>query len=72
MSELEEGLDNLMDSLKSMVGQQEIILDPADSIDADLNKLIKDHIYGLLMEKSLTEAELGLLSALLQTVRIKL
>lgn len=62
-------LEELFGSLEGMKQLPDASLFPKDSNEVLLNKLINDHIYGLLSLDSLTSQQVALLQALLQTKR---
>lgn len=59
--------DNLMRSLTTIQQKDVAITAALDSKDVDLDKIINDHIYGLLSLDELSASQVDLLSALLGT-----
>lgn len=59
--------NEIFDSLGEVISKDTTKLVPKDSCGIDLADLIDDHVYGLLSEDSLTNQQITLLSALLQT-----
>lgn len=59
-------LDNMFDSITDMTKGGTAVLTPKDSTAIDIDRLIKDNIYGLLSEKELNLEQISLLTALLQ------
>jgi hypothetical protein len=58
-------LDDLFGSLSGLMPRDVVTLVPKDSNIGGLNKLIEDHIYGLLSQSELTTQQVALLAALL-------
>lgn len=62
-------LDDLFQSLGGMAAQGVVKLSPKNSEEVVLNKVINDHIYGLLTLEELSPSQISLLAALLQVRR---
>ncbi len=60
-------LGGIFDSFSNMVKDNVALTVPLDSIGVDMNRLINDHIYGLLSLDELNTQQIALLAALLQT-----
>lgn len=64
---MNEGFDEIFQSLGNLTKGSLTTLSPKDSTGVDLDDWIADHIYGLLSKDTLSVEEITLLSALLQT-----
>lgn len=69
---LEEALGSIMNPLSTMLEQGGAEMVVGESQGRFLDDMIKDRIYGLLSQDSLTGPQIELLGALLQTIQIKL
>jgi len=63
--EFEGMLGGVLDSFSTLTKGDTAVLAPLDSVEVDLNKVIDDHIYGLLSLDELAPQQVALLAALL-------
>lgn len=62
-------LDDMFGSLSAIAGKDAAKIEAADSSQVVMNKLINDHIYGLLSLDELSPGQVNVLTALLQSRR---
>jgi len=65
--EFEGMLGGVFDSFSTLAKGDTVVLAPLDSVEVDLDKVIDDHIYGLLSLDELAPQQVTLLAALLQS-----
>lgn len=59
-------ISGVFDSLSTITKGESVTLEPKNSCGVELKLIIEDNIYGLLVKKELSGAEVALLTALLQ------
>jgi hypothetical protein len=66
ISDFDKQLGGVFDTLTNLTKAENGVLAPLDSSDVDVNKVIEDHIYGLLELDELSMPQILMLTALMQ------
>lgn len=65
----EDFLEEFLGSMSTLATETSVKLNPIRTSPTELSKLIEDNVNGLLQKEELTQLEVALLAALLQTRR---